>query len=293
MRLVSFGPAKRPRAGLVADGTVLDLAALGVGLPSTLEEIVRGWERHLPALRALRSPGAWPTRATLPLAGIVPRLPLRPRRLLGTGTNYRDHVAEMRARVPDAPSAFVMLPGSEAAPGEPLRLGPADRHADYEGEIALVIGQPARDVAPGTAAGAIAGLMLANDLSRRDVPAAHIVLAKSGPGMCPLGPYLVTTDDVDMDAITFTVHVNGELRQSGHTGRLVHRFVEIVASYSRALPLEPGDVILTGTPSGVGVGRDPATFLGDGDEVVVSSPQLGVLRTPIVRASGATAHTSG
>lgn len=94
---------------------------------------------------------------------------------------------------------------------------------------------------------------------------------------------LVTTDELDLDAITFTARVNGELRQSGDTGRLVHRFVEIVASYSRALPLAPGDVILTGTPCGVGVARGPAAFLDGGDVVVVSSPQLGTLRTPVVR----------
>jgi 2-keto-4-pentenoate hydratase/2-oxohepta-3-ene-1,7-dioic acid hydratase in catechol pathway len=204
----------------------------------------------------------------------------RPRLLLGTGTNYRDHVAEMQARPPGAPSAFPKLPGTAIGPGQPVWLGVGERHVDYEGEIAVVIGRPVRDAEPAEASAAIAGLMLANDLSHRDVPTAHIVLAKGGAGFCPLGP-AVRAEGLDLDAITFTVEVNGEPRQHGDTAAMIHDFGSIVASFSRAVPLLPGDVILTGTPSGVGIGRRPPVFLRDGDEVVATSPQLGTLRTPI------------
>ncbi len=270
-----------PRAGLLDGDRVLDVGALGAGLPDTVDEIVGGWERHLPTLRSLGPPERWPAAAVRPLATVQVLLPLRPRRLLGTGTNYRDHVAEMQALAPPAPSAFLKLPGSAIGPGEPLRLGADDRCVDYEGEIALVIGRPVRDAEPADAAAAIAGLMLANDVSHRDVPTAHIVLAKGGQGFCPLGPALVTTDELDLGAITFTVAVNGAPRQRGHTAAMIHDFGTIVTSYSQAVPLLPGDVILTGTPSGVGIGRRPPVFLRDGDEVVISSPQLGTLRTPV------------
>ena len=101
----------------------------------------------------------------------------------------------------------------------------------------------------------------------------------------------MTTDELDLGAITFTVAVNGEPRQHGHTAAMIHDFGAIVASYSRAVPLLPGDVILTGTPSGVGVGRRPPVFLRDGDEVVISSPQLGTLRTPVLQGSDRTNGT--
>ncbi len=283
MRLISFGTPDGPRAGLVDSGRVLDLGALDAGLPATLDEIVACWEQHRPTLRELGPPAAWPVAAARPLATVDVLLPLHPRRLLGTGINYGDHVAEMHARPPQAPSAFLKLPGSVIGPGRPVRLCRDDRHVDYEGEIAVVIGRPVRDADPATAVDAVAGLMLANDLSHRDVPTAHIVLAKGGPGFCPLGPALVTTDELVLGGITFTVEVNGEPRQHGHTAAMIHDFGSIVASYSRAVPLLPGDMILTGTPSGVGVGRRPPVFLRDGDQVVITSPQLGTLRTPVVQ----------
>jgi 2-keto-4-pentenoate hydratase/2-oxohepta-3-ene-1,7-dioic acid hydratase in catechol pathway len=135
--------------------------------------------------------------------------------------------------------------------------------------------------------------MLANDITSRDVPAAHIVLAKGRQGFCPLGPMLVTAEELDLRDLTFAVHVNGELRQRADTSTMVHGIAEIVASYSRALTLQPGDVILTGTPAGVGVGRHPPAFLRPGDEVIVSSPQLGALRTPIVNAPDLFARSRG
>jgi 2-keto-4-pentenoate hydratase/2-oxohepta-3-ene-1,7-dioic acid hydratase in catechol pathway len=126
--------------------------------------------------------------------------------------------------------------------------------------------------------------MLANDITARDAPMPHAVLAKGREGFCPLGPMLVTLDELDLTDITFEVRVNGELRQRAHTADMIHSFAAIVSSYSQALALEPGDVILTGTPAGVGVGRNPPAFLKPGDEVVVSSRELGTLRTPVISA---------
>lgn len=211
--------------------------------------------------------------------------PVVPRRILATGTNYQEHLDEMKATAPPHPSAFLKLPGCELAPGAPLVLGPGDRHVDYEGELAVVLGASVRDAGPEEAALAIAGLMLANDVSARDVPTPHIVLSKGRAGFCPLGPWLVTADDLALGSITFTVEVNGEQRQHGHSASMIHSIAEIISSFSSAAPLLPGDVILTGTTSGVGVGRTPAVFLEPGDEVVVASPQLGTLRTPVVAAA--------
>jgi 2-keto-4-pentenoate hydratase/2-oxohepta-3-ene-1,7-dioic acid hydratase in catechol pathway len=277
VRLVSFSTGGADRAGLLRGDRVVDLHAADPAIDGTLLGILRSWGRARSAIAAL------PTRAGggVPLADVSLGLPFTPPRILGTGANYRDHLEEMKVQAPTVPSAFLKLPGSELGPDRPLLLGGEDRRVDYEGEIAIVIGRAARDVSVADAPGCIAGLMLANDVSRRDCPMAHATLAKGGAGFCPLGPQLVTLDELDLADVSFTVHVNGELRQEAHTARLIHPFADVVAAYARVLPLDAGDVILTGTPAGVGVGRTPPVFLRPGDEVVVESPQLGRLRTPV------------
>jgi 2-keto-4-pentenoate hydratase/2-oxohepta-3-ene-1,7-dioic acid hydratase in catechol pathway len=277
LKLASVREGDDRRAFLVAGGRAGLVTSLDPDLPGELTALVADWPRWRERLSALRVPAD-----AMPMDGVQLSLPLRPRRILATGGNYRDHLAEMRATGPAHPSGFLKLPETAQGPEEPLVLRPQDQRIDYEGEIALVIGAPARGLEIREAASAIAGLMLANDISARDVPTAHIVLAKGRDGFCPLGPMLVTLDEVSLDEITFEVRVNGELRQRASTNAMVHSFAEIVSSYSRSLALEPGDVILTGTPAGVGVGREPPVFLAPGDEVVVSSPGLGTLRTPVI-----------
>jgi acylpyruvate hydrolase len=198
-----------------------------------------------------------------------------------TGTNYRSHVDEMASSVPPVPTANLMkLPHVLSASGDEITLPPT-ACIDYEGEIAIVIGADARHVDPADAERMIAGLCLANDVSARDAPTTHLLLAKNSRGFGPLGP-LVPVEHVDLDSVSFVVSVNGETRQIGDTRDMVHSIREIVASYSAALPLGAGDVILTGSPSGVGVARHPPVFLEDGDTVVVESPELGTLSNRFV-----------
>ena len=278
MRLVTFRHPSGLRAGIVRGDAVVDLVNAGVS--GDVAALIADWEaNHEQLLRAAERD------ADFALADIVLDLPFVPGRILGTGGNYTDHLSEMAVSPQEAPSAFCKLPGSELGPGQPVELEPDDRYVDYEGEIALVLGRPARDLDPREALSAVVGLALANDISARDVAMPHAVLAKGHRGFCPIGPAVVTADEVDFDDITITVSVNGEVRQDAHTSNLVFAFGEIVSSYSHTIPLQAGDVILTGTPSGVGVGRRPPVFLRPGDVVHVSSPQLGVLATPIVAAA--------
>jgi 2-keto-4-pentenoate hydratase/2-oxohepta-3-ene-1,7-dioic acid hydratase in catechol pathway len=281
MRLISFLCGSDPRAGILTDEQrVVPLTVLEPTLPEDLTSVVVQWRSVRDRLEAaLRSTAP---AAGMPLKDVSLCLPFRPRRIIATGGNYADHLEEMGSRAPEHPSASLKLPCSAQGPETPLALDAHERYVDYEGEIAVVIGKPARAVSVQGAAAAIAGVMLANDITSRDVPAAHIVLAKGRRGFCTLGPMLVTAEQLDLRDLTFAVHVNGELRQTANTATMVHGVADIVASYSRALTLQPGDLILTGTPAGVGVGRRPPAFLRPGDEVVVSSPELGVLRTPIV-----------
>lgn len=211
--------------------------------------------------------------------------PLVPRSVIGTGTNYRSHIVEMGGTEPLRPTAnFVKLPSSYAGPGDEIEIPPACL-LDYEAEIAVVIGRHVAGADPESARQAIFGLCLANDLSARDAPTTHLTLAKSGRRFCPMGPWITTLDELDLTDISFVLSVNGEARQHGHVSDMIHSITEIVASFSQSLPLHPGDVILTGSPSGVGVGMNPPTFLADGDVVEVASSHLGTL-TNEFRASG-------
>jgi len=279
VRLLSFHDGKTRRLGLRRADGVLDLTSspLGVG---TLEEALDQWGDFSSQVGEVVGSGAADF-----VGDIRPTLPFTPRRVLATGANYRSHVDEMGAAPPAEPSAFLKLPGAVCGPADPIEL-PGDCEAvDYEGEIAVVVGRPASAVDPEEAESVIAGLMLANDVSARDLPLSHTVLAKGSPSFCPLGPELVTTDELDIDDLEFTVLVNGEARQQGATTDMVHSIREIVACYSAASQLQPRDVILTGTPGGVGLSLAPPCFLRSGDEVAIRSPQLGTLRNPVVDAT--------
>ena len=282
MRLVSFAIGGEVRPGLRLGERVVDIRDVAPSLPPSMLDIVGTWDECVPVLSAIAE-GPLPLHAQHRVEDVELVAPISPHRILATGTNYADHVAEMEAEVPSHPSAFPKLPASVMGPDAELRLGAHTPYVDYEGEIALVVGRPVRDVNAEAALAAVLGLTLANDISSRDVPMAHIVLAKGSPGFCPLGPEIVTLDELDLDELSFTVTVNGEVRQSGQAMRMIHKFADLVAAFSSGLPLEPGDVLLTGTPAGVGIGMDPPRFLEDGDVVVVSSPQLGSLRTRIRR----------
>lgn len=268
MRLASLDGEQGRRAAILYGQRAVALDDLDPSLPRELTEIVLGWPAFAERVLGLDASA----RDGVPVADVRFGIPFHPRRIMGVGGNYADHLGEMRASRPADPSAFLKLPGTAVGPGAPLALAAADRRIDYEGEIALVVGSP----------GQIAGLMLANDITARDVPTPHITLAKGRRGFCPLGPWLVTTDELDLHDVTFTVQVNGEPRQAANSATMIHSFTEILASYARAIPLEPGDVVLTGTPAGSGIGQQPPRFLQPGDAVVVSSPQLGSLATPVV-----------
>lgn len=227
-------------------------------------------------------------RSVAPLSSLTLASPIAPRLVIGTGTNYRDHVAEMSSSAPTHPTAnFTKLPISWSSHDADVVL-PDGAFVDYEGEIAVVLGRPTFQITEAEVDDHIAGLCLANDVSAREVPTTQLLFGKSHPGFCPLGPFLVTPDELDLDDLSYTVTVNGELRQSATTTAMIHSIRSIIVSFAWSLPLHTGDIILTGSPAGVGVARHPPLALRDGDVVEISSPQLGRLRNRFVSASGAT-----
>ncbi len=202
------------------------------------------------------------------------------------GINYRDHATETGRDLPAAPTLFAKSPGSVIGPDAPIVIPRHVTQPDYEGELAVVIGTRARDVAVGDALQYVAGLTIAHDVSARDhqYTTGQFTWSKSFDTFCPLGPEVVSLDEVDLaGGLSLETKVNGEVMQSSNTSQLVFGVPALIAWITQGLTLVPGDVILTGTPSGVGAARTPPRWLLDGDVVEISIGGLGTLRNPVVR----------
>jgi 2-keto-4-pentenoate hydratase/2-oxohepta-3-ene-1,7-dioic acid hydratase in catechol pathway len=198
----------------------------------------------------------------------------RPRAIFGIGLNYRAHVEESGLQPPESPVVFMKLPTSAAAPGAPVRCPEVVRRLDYEGELCVVMG----------AGGEVAGYAVADDVSARDLQKREPqwTRAKGADGFCPFGPWITTADEVaDPHALRLRTWVNGELRQDSTTADLVFSVPELVAFLRETCTLEPGDLILTGTPSGVGAFMDPPRFLSSGDVVRIEIDELGAIEHPV------------
>ena len=257
MRLTTFLPpgSDRPRAGQVRDDEIISF----VMKRETVLERLRtdDWDP------ALGDP--------YPLADVTLLAPVpRPRAIFGIGLNYAAHARETGQDLPEFPIVFMKLPSSSAPPNGPVTCPAVVRRLDYEGELAVVIGE----------AGKIAGYAVANDVSARDLQGREPqwTRAKGADGFCPWGPWITTADEVpDPQNLQITTHVNGELRQDSSTSDLVFGPQQIVDFISETCTLEPGDLILTGTPSGVGVAMDPRRFLSSGDVVRIEIESLGAI----------------
>src|SRR3954447_20920371 len=194
----------------------------------------------------------------------------RPRAIFGIGLNYAAHVQETGGTLPEAPIVFMKLPTSAAAPNAPISAPAVVRRLDYEGELAAVMG----------AGGEIAGYAVADDVSARDLQRREPqwTRAKGFDGSCPYGPWITTADEVaDPEALALRTWVNGELRQDSSTSDLIFGIEAVVAFLRETCTLEPGDLILTGTPSGVGMALDPPRFLESGDVVRIEIEALGAI----------------
>jgi 2-keto-4-pentenoate hydratase/2-oxohepta-3-ene-1,7-dioic acid hydratase in catechol pathway len=198
----------------------------------------------------------------------------RPRAIFGIGMNYADHVAEIGATPPETPIVFMKLPSSAAPPNAPVPCPAVVRRLDYEGELAVVMG----------AAGRVAGYAVADDVTARDLQKRELqwTRAKGADAFCPYGPWITTVEEVaDPHELWLRTWVNGELRQDSSTSNLIFDVPTLVAFISEACTLQPGDLILTGTPSGVGMGMDPPRFLSSGDVVRIEIERLGAIEHPI------------
>jgi 2-keto-4-pentenoate hydratase/2-oxohepta-3-ene-1,7-dioic acid hydratase in catechol pathway len=280
MRLLTFDAGDGARAGVLEDGRVVDAwALLGEPHRGSLRELIA--HGRVDELRGRRGDTGAPSHPRSAVQ-VLPPIP-DPDKIVCIGLNYRKHAAEVGVtEPPEMPTIFAKYRNALVPDGATVRVPTAK--TDYEAEVAFVVGKRAKDVEEADALGYVAGYTLLNDLSARDLQGAtpQWMPGKVFDGSAPCGPYLVTPDEAGPpDRIGIVLTLNGEEMQSGATDDLIFSVPQLVAQLSRLMTLEPGDIVSTGTPEGVGMGRDPRVWLADGDEIVVSSPTLGRLTTRI------------
>jgi acylpyruvate hydrolase len=276
MRLVTYRSERGERPGLLRGAAVIDiwdeLAGDGGGVRDLLAA------DRLPELASLEARD----ERTLDEIELLPPVP-DPDKIICIGLNYRAHAAEAGLDAPESPTMFGKYRNALAPPGAGVPFPAATAKLDFEAEVAFVIGRQATNVGASEALDHVAGYMLLNDLSARDLQFAtpQWMPGKIFDGSAPCGPALVTPDEAAHDAIEFALDLNGKRMQESSTADLIHSVPALVTHLSRLMTLEPGDIVATGTPAGVGSTRDPKVWLAPGDEIVISSPQLGELRTRI------------
>ena len=279
MRLVSYRSDEGICAGVQTVDAILDAGALLGGRPLGLRRLIE--DGQLDELAALAEVDSEVEPANV--LSLLPPIP-DPDKIVCIGLNYRSHAAEAGIDPPSEPTFFAKFRNALAPAGATVSLPAASEKVDYEAEVAFVIGRRCSRVDPAEALGAVAGYMLLNDLSARDLQFAtpQWMPGKVFDGSAPCGPALVTPDEAGApDEISFSLDLNGERMQEATTSDLIFTVAELVARLSRWMTLEPGDIVSTGTPSGVGSVREPRIWLKPGDEIVISSPTLGELRTTI------------
>jgi 2-keto-4-pentenoate hydratase/2-oxohepta-3-ene-1,7-dioic acid hydratase in catechol pathway len=290
VKLCTFDAGDETRIGVVVDAGVVDLAAAAAELPREMTALLGAGDAALRAAGA----AAERSRERIPLASLRLRAPiLRPPKFLAIGLNYADHAAEAGFERPNHPTVFNKQSTCVAGPRDPIHLPRASSKLDYEGELAFAIGRRCRHVPRERAREVIAGYLVADDVSVRDwqMRVPTWTMGKSFDTHGPLGPWLTTADEVrDPHALRLRTWVNGELRQDSSTRQLIFDCFALVEHLSTAFTLEPGDVISTGTPGGVGSGRKPPLYLRVGDVVRVEIEGLGALENAVIAEPEATAY---
>ncbi len=277
MKLVTFLHDGAVRSGRLDGETVVDLAA--AGLPGETSALLAGGAEMLARAAAADGP-----RHALDAVTLLAPL-LRPPKILAVGLNYRDHIEETGLDTPKVPMIFNKQSTAAHGPYAPIHLPRVSSKLDYEGELGFVIGRCCRHVPRERAHEVIAGYTVCNDVSVRDwqMRSQTFTMGKSFDTHSPFGPALVTADEIhDPHALALKTWVNGELRQDSNTSNLVFDCYDLVAHLSTAFTLEVGDLIVTGTPSGVGIGFEPKRFLAVGDRVKIAIDGLGHIENEVI-----------
>lgn len=292
MRLATVAPttmAQRPRTVVLQDDTAVDInRLLGHDQPLTMQHLAHDADTLLGRLREIicRKDGPPPDAIVGRLSSVRLAAPIgNPGKIVGIGLNYVDHATESANALPSEPLVFAKFPSSIIGPGEEIRWDRSLTDAvDFEAELGVVIGRTAHRVTEAAALRHVFGYTCLNDVSARDLQFGdgQWVRGKSLDSFCPTGPWLVTSDEIcDPQKLDISCGVSGQVLQSASTADMVFSVAELIARLSRSFTLEPGDIIATGTPPGVGWFRHPRRLLRDGDVVTVTIEGIGDLRNPV------------
>lgn len=282
MRFVTIQTGDASTPAVLQGEYVVPISSVDSSVPSSLKALIELGPRGL----ALASQAA-KTGTGSPLQSVKLAAPITsPEKILCIGLNYRDHAIETKAPIPTEPVVFNKLPTTLLPPGGTIQLPSVSSEVDFEAELVVVIGKSGRDIAERDAMDYVFGYTCGNDVSARDwqknKPAKQWLLGKSFDTFAPLGPVLVTKDEVpDPGKLPISLRLNGETMQSSNTEQLIFSVPQLIAYISQVATLKPGDLIFTGTPSGVGMARTPPVWLKKGDQVEVEIEGLGVLRNSV------------
>ena len=277
MRLASFSFEDTVRVGVVVGDEVVDLYLAEPEVPTDMSAFLAlGDEGRVMAEMAVERGGNRRPLSDVQLLAPVPR----PQKFLAVGLNYGDHIAETGAQTPRMPTIFTKQVSCVQRPGGGIEIPLASKNVDYEGELGIVIGESCRHVSADEAASVIAGYTIVNDVSVRDFQrhTPQFTMGKSFDTHGPVGPVIVTSDELgDPHALDIQTRVNGELRQDSNTKHLIFNCYDIVEYVTQAMTLNPGDIIATGTPSGVAAAMTPPRWLAAGDTVAITIAGIGTL----------------
>lgn len=285
MRLASIITAAGPRAAVFTGDQYIEVYASDPRMPETVRGILHAGPS---ALRATQL--AIQSRFAIghPSDGVQLHAPIpNPSKIVCIGLNYRDHAIEGGKAIPTEPVVFAKFPNTLIGPGMPIRLPSISQKVDYEAELVVVIGQRAKDIDAADAMQYVAGYTIGHDVSARDWQfrgeERQWTIGKTFDTFAPMGPHLVTADEVpDPGNLSIQLRLNGQVMQNSNTREFIFPVPVLIAHLSKIMTLEPGDLIFTGTPPGVGAARKPPVWLKDGDEVEIEIEGLGVLKNPVV-----------
>ena len=279
MKLARFELEGTQRIGVIEEHDVVDLTARVTGLGQDMKTLIARWDSLRSDIESLRQ------KCDAKLDDIRLLAPItRPGKIWGLGLNYMDHIRETGREPPEFPTFFAMAQTSIVGPGETVFVPRVSAKVDYEGELVFIVGRGGRHIPEAEALDHVFGYCCGNDVSVRDWQrrTGQFSIGKSFDTHAPLGPWIVTADEIDPSNLQLRTTVNNELRQESNTREMRFDTAFQLAHLSQAMTMEPGDVVFTGTPAGVGVAFEPPKFLKAGDVVDVEIEGIGVLSNPFV-----------
>lgn len=281
MQLVTYERHDCLEPGVLRGDEIISLR--NAGFPDVLSVITGGAEARA---RVDQWVASAPASEIVKTADVKLKAPIaRPSKIICIGLNYREHAIESKMAIPEVPTIFAKYSTSVIGPGEKIVLPKSSGKPDYEAELAFVIGKKGRHIAAGDWQDYVFGYLNLNDVSARDYQmiTTQWTIGKTFDTFCPMGPAIVTADEVgDPHNLAISITINGEVLQDHNTHDLIFKIPDLIAYLSSVMTLEPGDIISTGTPPGVGFSYDPPRWLKPGDDVVVRVQGLGELRNPVV-----------